>query len=85
MKDILKDIQDGEFAKGWILENQANRPVFNAINNRENQHQIEVVGREVKKNDAICKTSTKRERSGSRCEKLIYLKLHFEMGSNPLV
>lgn len=49
MKAILKDIQDGEFAKGWILENQANRPVFNAINNRENQHQIEVVGRELRK------------------------------------
>ncbi len=26
MKDVLTDIQDGTFAKGWILENQANRP-----------------------------------------------------------
>ena len=32
MKDILTDIQTGVFAKGWILENQANRPQFNAIN-----------------------------------------------------
>ena len=49
MKAVLKDIQDGEFAKGWILENQANRPVFNAINRQENEHQIEVVGRELRK------------------------------------
>ncbi|MFJ7974710.1 ketol-acid reductoisomerase [Peribacillus sp. JNUCC 23] len=48
MKKVLKDIQDGEFAKGWILENQANRPVFTAINNRENEHQIEVVGRKLR-------------------------------------
>ena len=26
MKDVLTDIQNGKFAKGWILENQANRP-----------------------------------------------------------
>lgn len=49
MKAVLKDIQDGEFAKGWILENQANRPVFNAINRQENEHPIEVVGRELRK------------------------------------
>jgi ketol-acid reductoisomerase len=48
MKDILKDIQNGEFAKGWILENKVNRPVFNAINNRENAHQIEVVGEQLR-------------------------------------
>lgn len=48
MKDILKDIQTGAFAKGWILENQANRPQFNAINRSENNHQIEVVGRELR-------------------------------------
>ena len=33
MKEVLKDIQTGEFAKGWILENQANRPKFTAIKN----------------------------------------------------
>ncbi|WP_174729746.1 ketol-acid reductoisomerase [Mesobacillus harenae] len=49
MKAILKDIQEGKFAKGWILENQANRPVFNAINERESLHQIEVVGKELRK------------------------------------
>ncbi|QKS70682.1 ketol-acid reductoisomerase [Paenalkalicoccus suaedae] len=48
MKDILTDIQNGTFAHGWILENQANRPQFNAINNRENKHEIEVVGRKLR-------------------------------------
>lgn len=48
MKEVLDDVQTGEFAKGWILENQANRPKFNAINARENQHPIEVVGRELR-------------------------------------
>ncbi|CAM3947175.1 ketol-acid reductoisomerase [Alkalicoccus chagannorensis] len=48
MKDILTDIQNGTFAHGWILENQANRPQFNAINARENKHQIEEVGRELR-------------------------------------
>ncbi|WP_026676486.1 ketol-acid reductoisomerase [Fictibacillus gelatini] len=48
MKEILKDIQTGQFAKGWILENQANRPVFNAINEKEKKHPIEVVGRELR-------------------------------------
>ncbi|WP_164215779.1 ketol-acid reductoisomerase [Virgibacillus sp. YIM 98842] len=48
MKEILEDVQSGKFAQGWILENQANRPQFNAINARENQHQIETVGRELR-------------------------------------
>ncbi|MFA1821959.1 ketol-acid reductoisomerase [Virgibacillus oceani] len=48
MKEILEDVQSGKFAQGWILENQANRPQFNAINARENKHQIETVGRELR-------------------------------------
>src|SRR5690625_6815032 len=48
MKEVLTDIQTGQFAKGWILENQANRPQFNAINEREKEYQIEVVGRELR-------------------------------------
>ncbi len=48
MKDVLTDIQTGKFAQEWILENQANRPRFNAINARENEHQIEKVGKELR-------------------------------------
>ncbi|MGM8211329.1 ketol-acid reductoisomerase [Virgibacillus sp. W0430] len=48
MREVLKDVQSGDFAKDWILENQANRPRFNAINARENEHSIEKVGRELR-------------------------------------
>lgn len=48
MRKILHEIQTGQFAKGWILENQANRPVFNAVNRRENEHPLEVVGRQLR-------------------------------------
>jgi len=48
MKEVLEDIQSGKFAKDWILENQANRPRYNAINARESKHQIETVGRELR-------------------------------------
>lgn len=48
MKEILEDIQSGKFAKEWILENQANRPRYNAMNARENKSQITEVGRELR-------------------------------------
>ncbi len=44
MKRILGEIQDGSFAREWILENRANRPVFNALTRRGEQHPIEEVG-----------------------------------------
>lgn len=65
MKAVLKDIQDGQFAKGWILENQANRPVFNAINERENEHQIEKVGRELRAMMPFVNKNRKKETVGS--------------------
>ncbi|MFD1848712.1 ketol-acid reductoisomerase [Oceanobacillus bengalensis] len=48
MKEVLDDIQTGKFAKGWILENQANRPQFNAINAKETAHPITKVGQELR-------------------------------------
>lgn len=48
MKAVLEDIQTGKFAKGWILENQANRPEFNKINDIENSHLITKVGKELR-------------------------------------
>ncbi|HLF86995.1 MAG TPA: ketol-acid reductoisomerase [Nitrospiria bacterium] len=44
MKKILTEIQSGQFAKEWILENKANRPVFNALTRRSDVHSIEEVG-----------------------------------------
>ena len=64
MKEVLEDIQTGKFAKGWILENQANRPEFTAINNRENEHQIEEVGAELREMMPFVKKA--KERSGDR-------------------
>ncbi|MFO7154320.1 MAG: ketol-acid reductoisomerase [Caldicoprobacter oshimai] len=49
MKKVLAEIQDGTFAKKWILENQANRPHFNAMRKREQEHPIEKVGKELRK------------------------------------
>ncbi|WP_027717594.1 ketol-acid reductoisomerase [Desulfovirgula thermocuniculi] len=49
MKKVLEEIQSGQFAKQWILENQANRPMFNAMRRKEAEHLIEKVGRELRK------------------------------------
>ncbi|GAB6087634.1 ketol-acid reductoisomerase [Alkaliphilus crotonatoxidans] len=49
MKQVLKEVQEGTFAKNWILENKANRPSFNARRRMEQNHQIEVVGKELRK------------------------------------
>jgi len=48
MKKVLNEIQTGEFAKQWTLENQANRPAFNAVRRREADHAIEKVGKELR-------------------------------------
>ena len=48
MKKNLAEIQNGTFAKTWILENQANRPVFNAMRRQGAEHQIESVGKELR-------------------------------------
>lgn len=48
MKQILREIQDGTFARNWILENQANRPSFYARRRMESEHQLEQVGRRLR-------------------------------------
>lgn len=48
MKKILSEIQSGEFAREWILENKANRPVFNALLKKSKEHLIEKVGKELR-------------------------------------
>jgi ketol-acid reductoisomerase len=44
MKKILDEIQSGAFAREWILECKANKPVFNALTRRGEEHPIEAVG-----------------------------------------
>ncbi len=48
MKKILEDIQNGEFAREWILENRANAPVLNALRRRGEEHSIEKVGKKLR-------------------------------------
>uniref|UniRef100_A0A7C5AN72 Ketol-acid reductoisomerase (NADP(+)) n=1 Tax=Desulfobacca acetoxidans TaxID=60893 RepID=A0A7C5AN72_9BACT len=48
MRQILREVQSGEFAREWILENQAGRPVFNALRRLEAQHPIEEVGKKLR-------------------------------------
>jgi ketol-acid reductoisomerase len=48
MRQVLKDIQNGAFARDWILENQVNRPFFNRMRAIEARHPIEEVGRELR-------------------------------------
>ena len=49
MKQILSEIQNGEFARDWILENRAGAPAFKATRRREREHEIEKVGHELRK------------------------------------
>ncbi len=48
MKKVLEEIQNGTFARNWILENQAGRPFFNARRNQEAECQMEQVGKELR-------------------------------------
>jgi len=48
MKKILSEIQDGSFAREWILENQANRPTYHALREKDFQHTIEKVGKQLR-------------------------------------
>jgi len=49
MRKILSEIQSGSFAREFILENQANRPVFNALLKKDSEHMIEEVGDRLRK------------------------------------
>jgi ketol-acid reductoisomerase len=49
MKKVLTEIQNGTFAKNWMLENQVSRPYFNSVRRLESEQKIEVVGKELRK------------------------------------
>ena len=48
MRQILREIQEGTFARNWILENQAGRPSFLARRRIESELQVEKVGKELR-------------------------------------
>jgi ketol-acid reductoisomerase len=49
MRRILGEVQDGSYARSWILENQAGRPFFDTMRRREQTHPIEKVGRALRR------------------------------------
>ncbi len=48
MADILEEIQNGEFAREWVLETKANKPVYNARLRNDAEHLIERVGEDLR-------------------------------------
>lgn len=48
MKKILNEIQSGQFAREFVLENQAGKPGFTAMRRREAEHPIEEVGKDLR-------------------------------------
>ena len=48
MRQVLYEIQSGQFAREWLLENSVNRPVFNAFRKQDAEHQVEVVGKRLR-------------------------------------
>ena len=59
MKKILEEIQTGQFAKEWILENQAGRPVFDKLREQGRSHPIEEVGRRLRETMSWIKNKQK--------------------------
>lgn len=49
MKKVLAEIQDGTFASKWINENQVGRSHFTSCRRIESEHQLESVGKELRK------------------------------------
>ena len=49
MRKVLKEIQEGVFARNWILENRAGAPAFKARRRRDHDHELEQVGRRLRK------------------------------------
>jgi ketol-acid reductoisomerase len=60
MRQVLKEIQSGAFARTWILENESGRPFFNAQRRIERNHPIEVVGRELRRKMSYAMPGTRR-------------------------
>jgi len=48
MRGVLDEVQNGSFAREWILENQAGRPHFQALRRQNAEHPVEQVGKEVR-------------------------------------
>jgi ketol-acid reductoisomerase len=83
MKKILEEIRSGQFAREWVLENQANRPVYQKLLDRDLNHPIEAVGKELRARmswlqpqatAAPKKAAAKAEKDGNGAEKAVKTK-----------
>jgi ketol-acid reductoisomerase len=66
MKTILDEIQSGQFAKEWVLENQAGRPQYTKLLERDKNHPIEKVGVELRKQMSWLKPETTAAARGKK-------------------
>ncbi|MBI1185998.1 MAG: ketol-acid reductoisomerase [Alphaproteobacteria bacterium] len=58
MREVLKDIQSGNFARDWILENQAGKPRYSSLLNADRTHPIEQTGAQLRERMAWLKSPT---------------------------
>src|SRR5438045_1182720 len=77
MRRILKEVQEGSFAREWIVENQTNRPVFTSLRRRDQAHMIEQVGKQLRGmmswvNPAVTQPVEQDESSMQRVKNLDY-------------
>jgi len=49
MRRILEEVQSGQFAREWILENRANAPMFKALRRRDREHDVEKIGKQLRR------------------------------------
>jgi ketol-acid reductoisomerase len=66
MRKILDDIRSGEYARGWIAENAAGRPVFNKMRETEQNQLIEQVGARLRKLMPFLKPVTVKQDTGRK-------------------
>ena len=65
MRQLLREIQSGQFAREWIAEHEAGRPNFNRLMQQDENHQIEIVGRQLRGLMAWLNQPSKAPRSAS--------------------
>jgi ketol-acid reductoisomerase len=61
MKQMLRDIQTGKFARNWVLEKQAGMPVMSTMRRLESEHQIETVGEQLRNMMSWLKSDIKKD------------------------
>lgn len=71
MKNILKEIQSGQFAKEWVAENQAGQPKFKAFREKEASHPIEKVGKELRSKMSFLSSSKKPGSENSKSQQKV--------------